>query len=125
MKNLRHGFTLIEVLVSVVILSVVLVGFIKIQNENISIVNNLFSKKISMYENTLFLNDNISFYNKQNIDAYTALSPHFFITNDKTKSALSAIKREITVERAKDKFNNVTFNKLILKDKNSTIKYTF
>lgn len=114
-----------EVLVSVVILSVVLVGLIKIQNENISIVNNLFSKKISMYENTLFLNDNISFYNKQNIDAYTALSSHFFITNDKTKSALSAIKREITIERAKDKFNNVTFNKLILKDKNSTIKYTF
>lgn len=78
-----------------------------------------------MYENTLFLNDNISFYNKQNIDAYTVLSPHFFITNDKAKSALTAIKREIITERTKDKFNNVTFNKLILKDKNSTIKYIY
>lgn len=125
MKNLRHGFTLIEVLVSVVILSVVLVGFIKIQNENISIVNNLFAKKISMYENTLFLNDNISFHNKQNIDAYTVLASHFFITNDKAKSALTSIKREIIIEKAKDKFNNVTFDTLILKDKNATIKYTF
>jgi len=124
LRNDRSGFTLIEVLVSVVILSIATVSFMSLQSQHISTIGNLISKKTSLYENTLFF-DKINDSNADiTTDAYTTLG-NIGITNDDTKNILQSIKKEIIIQKPTNTMELNITKTAIIKDINSSSSYNF
>ncbi len=124
MKNDRSGFTLIEVLVSVVILSIATVSFMSLQSQHISSIGNLISKKTSLYENTLFFDKINDTNTNMTTDAYTVLQD-IGITNDDTKNILQSIKKEIIIQKPINDMELNLTKKAIIKDINSSSSYNF
>jgi len=124
LKNDRSGFTLIEVLVSVVILSIATVSFMSLQSQHISSIGNLISKKTSLYENTLFFDKINDTNTNMTTDAYTVLQS-IGITNDDTKNILQSIKKEIIIQKPINDMELNLTKKAIIKDINSSSSYNF
>jgi len=93
---MRKGFTLMEIMVSVVLIAIVVLGIIKIQKENIFMAKYIAGRVQSELSNTLFLGKTAMRYNKDEKDAYTLLS-HMRIRNDKSKEILKKITRKIYI----------------------------
>jgi len=93
---MRKAFTLMEIMVSVVLIAIVVLGIIKLQKENIFMAKYIAGRVQSELSNTLFLGKTAARYNKDEKDAYTLLSP-MRIRNDKSKEILKKIKRKIYV----------------------------
>lgn len=93
---MRKAFTLMEIMVSVVLIAIVVLGIIKIQKENIFMAKYIAGRVQSELSNTLFLGKTAMRYNKDEKDAYSLLS-HMRIRNDKSKDILKKITRKIYV----------------------------
>ncbi len=93
---MRKAFTLMEIMVSVVLIAIVVLGIIKIQKENIFMAKYIAGRVQSELSNTLFLSKTAMRYNKDEKDAYTLLS-HMRIRNDKSKEILKKITRKIYI----------------------------
>jgi len=93
---MRKAFTLMEIMVSVVLIAIVVLGIIKLQKENIFMAKYIAGRVQSELSNTLFLGKTAARYNKDEKDAYTLLSP-MRIRNDKSKEILKKITRKIYV----------------------------
>ncbi len=93
---MRKAFTLMEIMVSVVLIAIVVLGIIKLQKENIFMAKYIAGRVQSELGNTLFLGKEAVRYNKDEKDAYTLIS-HMRIRNDKSKEILKKIKRKIYV----------------------------
>ena len=93
---MRKAFTLMEIMVSVVLIAIVVLGIIKLQKENIFMAKYIAGRVQSELSNTLFLGKAAARYNKDEKDAYTLLSP-MRIRNDKSKEILKKITRKIYV----------------------------
>ncbi len=93
---MRKAFTLMEIMVSVVLIAIVVLGIIKIQKENIFMAKYIAGRVQSELSNTLFLGKTAMRYNKDEKDAYTLLS-HMRIHNDKSKEILKKITRKIYI----------------------------
>ena len=93
---MRKAFTLMEIMVSVVLIAIVVLGIIKLQKENIFMAKYIAGRVQSELSNTLFLGKTAMRYNKDEKDAYTLLS-HMHIRNDKSKEILKKITRKIYV----------------------------
>ena len=91
---LKKGFTIIEILVSVVIIAIVTLTLAKINQQNAVMVYYVSSRLKNELTNTLFLHPQAQKYDKSEKDAYTILSS-MGIKNDKAKSYLKSIKRKI------------------------------
>lgn len=85
-----------EIMVSVVLIAIVVLGIIKIQKENIFMAKYIAGRVQSELSNTLFLSKTAMHYNKDEKDAYTLLS-HMRIRNDKSKEILKKITRKIYI----------------------------
>ena len=81
---MRKAFTLMEIMVSVVLIAIVVLGIIKLQKENIFMAKYIAGRVQSEMGNTLFLGKEAVRYNKDEKDAYTLVS-HMRIRNDKSK----------------------------------------
>jgi prepilin-type N-terminal cleavage/methylation domain-containing protein len=95
---MRRGFTLIEILVSVILISIVILGIAKIRNQNISVAKYISQRTQSELSNTLFLDKENEKFNKSKKDAATLLHS-LGIKKFKTKSVLKGIKREIIISQ--------------------------
>ena len=93
---MRKAFTLIEIMVSVVLIAIVVLGIIKLQKENIFMAKYIAGRVQSELSNTLFLGKTAMRYNKDEKDAYTLVS-HLHIRKDKSKEILKKITRKIYV----------------------------
>ncbi len=93
---MRKAFTLMEIMVSVVLIAIVVLGIIKIQKENIFMAKYIAGRVQSELSNTLFLGKTALRYNRDEKDAYTLLSG-MRIRNDKSKEILKKITRKIYV----------------------------
>ena len=93
---MRKAFTLMEIMVSVVLIAIVVLGIIKLQKENIFMAKYIAGRVQSELSNTLFLGKTAMRYNKDEKDAYTLVS-HLRIRNDKSKEILKKITRKIYV----------------------------
>jgi prepilin-type N-terminal cleavage/methylation domain-containing protein len=93
---MRKAFTLMEIMVSVVLIAIVVLGIIKLQKENIFMAKYIAGRVQSEMGNTLFLGKEAVRYNKDEKDAYTLVS-HMRIRNDKSKEILKKIQRKIYV----------------------------
>jgi len=127
LKNLRSAFSLVEILISVMIISVVIVAIAKIDSQNISMAEYISNRSKAEFENTLFLTKEALKYNKDKKDAYTLLRG-FKISKIKSKNYLKSIKRKIYIERAipiKESIVPIELNVIMLKSKYSARYHRF
>ncbi len=91
------AFTIIEVLVSVVLITIVALGAVKLQQESRSMAIYLSDRSKSELSNTLFLGKEVMRYHKDEKDAYTLLSKTFKISDDQSRNILKKSKRNIFI----------------------------
>ena len=94
--RLHSAFTLIEVLVSVVLISIVVLGIVKIREQNIAAAHYLSSRMQQELGNSLFLGKEVQRFSGEEKDAY-ALLRDLGIKRDKTREVLRGIRRTIRV----------------------------
>ncbi|ADV45327.1 prepilin-type N-terminal cleavage/methylation domain-containing protein [Nitratifractor salsuginis] len=90
----KKAFTLIEVLVSVVLISIVVLGIMRIRQQNIAAVEYLEGRMKSELANTLFLDRGSLKYRGEKKDALTLLN-HLGIKKSKTREILRKEERTI------------------------------
>ncbi len=93
---MRRGFTIIEVLVSVALISIVVVGVVKIGSQNQQIAHYISGRVKSELANTLFLTPNVMRYDKEEKSAYVLLD-HLHGDKDATRQILKHLKRKIHI----------------------------
>jgi prepilin-type N-terminal cleavage/methylation domain-containing protein len=140
MNNLKKyttnkAFTLIEVLVSVVIVSFVVIGALKIEGKNNQMSNYLQKRARAELDNSLFLTDKVQRYDKSKKNAYDLLVDDFQINDDESRQLLKSIEKTINITEAEpipvgateDSPAVFTFysNQIILKGKYPAPYYTF
>jgi len=117
----REAFTIIEVLISVVLISIVALGAVKLQQESRNMA--LYLSDRSKYElsNTLFLGKEVFRYHKEKKDAYTLLERSFKVKDFKSRDTLKNIHRNIFIsdplEMPEGDAVPVRINEILLKDR--------
>jgi prepilin-type N-terminal cleavage/methylation domain-containing protein len=96
MGKIRQAFTLIEVLVSVALISVVVLGIMRIRQQNISAVHYLEGRMKDELANTLFLDRAVLKYRGDRRDALSVLH-HLGVKKSKTRDILRKQERTIWV----------------------------
>lgn len=104
---MKRGFTIIEIIVSVVIIAIVTLTLAKINRQNANMVDYVNSRNKNELSNTLFLTPEAVKYNKSKKDAYTLLSK-MGIKNSETRTYLKKLTRKIYTQ------NNIPLNKMIV-----------
>jgi len=93
---MRKAFTLIEIMVSVVLISIVVMGIVKIQKDSIFMAKYISGRVQSELSNTIFLSKSAMRYNKDEKDAYTIVEK-MHIKKSETREILKKIKRKIYI----------------------------
>ncbi len=91
---MKKAFTIMEIIVSVLIIAIVTLTLAKINKQNVNMVNYVTTRLQNELSNTLFLHPEAFKYNKSKKDAYTLLH-NMKIKNDSAKAYLKKITREI------------------------------
>ena len=94
---MKRGFTLIEIIISVVIIAIVTLSLAKINRQNANMVDYVTTRNKYELTNTLFLTQEAAKYNKSEKDAYTLLSK-MGIKNSDVRMYLKNLKRKIYVD---------------------------
>ncbi|CAA6828015.1 MAG: Unknown protein [uncultured Sulfurovum sp.] len=96
-KKLRAGFTLIEILISVVILSGAILFTLRIHSDNKEHIIYLSERNKNSLQDSLFLSTNVLRHHKDNKSAYELLERHLKIEEDKSRQTLKKTNREIYI----------------------------
>ncbi|WP_456431083.1 prepilin-type N-terminal cleavage/methylation domain-containing protein [Nitratifractor sp.] len=90
----RPAFTLIEILVSVMLIAIVVTGILKIREQTLHAARFVTGRMQEELSNSLFLDKEALRYSGEHKDAYTILH-RFGIKNDTTRRILKEIERDI------------------------------
>jgi len=99
MKALRPAFTLIEILISVSILSVAFLYVLRVHADNRKHIIYLSERNKNSLQDSLFLSKNILRYHKDTKTAYEILRRHLKVKEDESRQALKKIKRSIYIPK--------------------------
>ena len=124
---MKRAFTIIEVIVSVIIISIVVLGLTKINRQNIDMADYVSSRNKSELSNTLFLTKEAYKYDKSEKDAYTLLQK-MGISKLETRQYLKKLKRKIYIDRdikLKKMVVPLNVQAIMLKSKYATKYYRF
>ncbi len=94
---MRRAFTIIEIIISVVIIAMTTLTLAKMSKQNSTMVDYVTNRLKNELSNTLFLHPESLNYDKSRKDAYTILHS-MGIRNDKTKAYLKHLKRKIFIQ---------------------------
>ena len=97
MNRLRKGFTLIEILVSVLILSGAIVYVLQVHSQNHEQIVYISERNKKTLEDSLFLVDNIIRYHKDEKNAYDVLADYFRVDKFESRQILKTTKRHIFI----------------------------
>jgi len=132
---MKSAFTLIEVIMSVIIVSIVVMGAMKLQEKNRDMAVYISQRGNSELDNSLFLTPKVYRYDKDEKDAYEMLRGQFNIKDDESREILKTITKNINITEDKDipismEENEApifTFytNEILLKGKYPTRYYNF
>ncbi|SFV60097.1 hypothetical protein MNB_SV-12-1011 [hydrothermal vent metagenome] len=100
--KVSRGFTLIEVIMSVLIVSIVVMGAMKLQNKNRDMAVYISQRGNSELDNSLYLVKKTYRYDKDEKDAYEILRDEFNIKDDESREALKAITKKINITEDED-----------------------
>ena len=131
-KN-RRAFTLIEVIVSVILISGVILGILKLLEESRSQAVYISQRNLVALQDSLYLTPNSLKYHKENKDAYTILDPYFKIDNFNSKKILKEITRDIFIPEPLtislfddgEEGPKAIIDELMLKDRYSSFYFRF
>jgi len=99
---MRQAFTLIEVIMSVIIVSIVVMGAMELQSKNRDMAIYITQRGNSELDNSLFLTQKAYRYDKDEKDAYEILRDEFNIRDDESKEVLKNIVKKINITEDKD-----------------------
>ncbi len=137
MKILRHAFTIIEVLISVIILSFAIIFVLQIHTDNQEQIVYISERNKLSFQDSLYLSPDILTHHKDTKTAYDILERYFKINELKSREILKKnsrdifIPEEITLIPAENQSSQVEaapsaiVNEVMLKDKHSSIYYHF
>jgi len=99
---MKRAFTLIEVIMSVIIVSIVVMGAMELQSKNRDMAVYISQRGNSELDNSLFLTQKAYRYDKDEKDAYEILRDEFNIKDDDSKEILKTITKKINITEDKD-----------------------
>ena len=97
MKYSRPAFTLIEILVSVLILSGSIVYALQIHSQNHEQILYISERSKLSLQDSLFLAEEVRAYHKDKKESYDIVSRYFKIDDLKSREILKNISREYTI----------------------------
>lgn len=96
-KKFQQAFTLIEVLVSVIIVSIVVVGAMQISKQNKGMASYLLKRSSREMDNALFLTKKIQRYSNDKKSAYDLLMDEFSIKDFESRKMLKKVEKTINI----------------------------
>ena len=126
-KN-KKAFTLIEVLVSVLIMSGVIIYVLKMHSATAEEINYISNKSKYSLEDSIFLIGRISNLDKKEIDGYENTGRVFSFKNNKTHEIIKKEKRYFRVFKENLQLEGappIIINRIILKDKYKSSYFRF
>ncbi len=97
MKILRPAFTIIEILISVIILSGSIVYALQIHSQNHEQIVYISERNKLSLQDSLFLADDVVKYHKDKKEAYEVLRKHFKVKDLKSRELLKKSSREFFI----------------------------
>jgi len=97
---IKKAFTLIEVIMSVIIVSIVVMGAMQVQEQNSDMATYLLKRGKSELDNALFLTEKVQRYSKDTKSAYDILTDEFSIKDFKSREILKKIEKTINITEA-------------------------
>ena len=130
MKTLRPAFTIIEILISVIIISLAIIPVLKLHTSNHEQIVYISERNKRALQDSLYLDPSIFSYHKDTKTAYDILGRHFKIKELESREILKKTQRDIFIPEAieiipEDEQGGptATANAVMLKDKHSSIYY--
>ncbi len=132
MKLLRPAFTIIEILISVIILSLAIVPVLKVHTDNHEQIVYISERNKRALQDSLYLDPSIFQQHKETKSAYEILSGSFKINDLKSREILKKNQREIYIPEViritplpEEGGPAAIINEVMLKDKHSSNYYQF
>ncbi len=132
MKQLRPAFTIIEILISVIIISLAIIPVLKIHTENHGQIVYISERNKRALQDSLYLSSNILQHHKDNKTAYEILERSFKINLQESREILKKSSRdvfipeEIKVISVQEQGGPAAIvNEVMLKDKHSSNYFHF
>ncbi len=132
MRQLRPAFTIIEILVSVIILSLAIVPVLKVHTDNHEQIVYISERNKRALQDSLYLDSMILKQHKETKSAYEILAGTFKINELKSREILKKNQREIYIPEAiritplpEEGGPTAIVNEVMLKDKHSSSYYEF
>ncbi len=132
MKQLRPAFTIIEILISVIILSLAIVPVLKVHTDNHEQIVYISERNKRALQDSLYLDPAIFQQHKETKNAYEILAGSFKINELKSREILKKNQREIYIPDAiritplpEQGGPSAIINEVMLKDKHSSNYYSF
>lgn len=132
MKILRPAFTIIEILVSVIILSFAIIFVLKVHTDNQEQIVYISERNKLSLEDSLYLSPNILRHHKDSKSAYDLVERFFKIKEQESREILKKNERdifipeEITILPPQDiQGPTATVNEIMLKGQHSSIYHRF
>ena len=99
-KSIKRAFTLIEVLVSVIIVFIVVVGAMQLSRQNKDMATYLLKRGSSEIDNSLFLTKKVQRYSNDKKSAYDLLVDEFSIKDFDSRDLLKKVEKKINITEA-------------------------
>ena len=96
----KKAFTLIEVLVSVIIVFIVVLGAMQISKQNKNMATYLLKRGSSEIDNSLFLTKKVQRYSNDKKSAYDLLVDEFSIKDFESRDLLKKVEKKINITEA-------------------------
>ena len=130
-KTLRPAFTIIEILISVIIISVSIIFVLKVHSQNREQIVYISERNKLSLQDSLFLSDDVIRYHKDRKEAYDVLEKHFKVKESKSRELLKKNARDFFIPEPinilpVDGYGpTAVVDEIMLKDKHSSIYYHF
>ena len=132
MKQLRPAFTIIEILISVIIISLAIIPVLKIHTENHEQIVYISERNKRALQDSLYLSSNILQHHQDNKTAYEVLERFFKIKEQESREILKKSSRDVFIPEEIKIFPvqeqgvpSAIVNEVMLKDKHSSNYYHF
>ena len=132
MKQLRPAFTIIEILISVIIISLAIIPVLKIHTENHEQIVYISERNKRALQDSLYLSSNILQHHQDNKTAYEVLERLFKIKEQESRGILKKSSRDVFIPEEikiipmqEQSGPAAIVNEVMLKDKHSSNYYHF
>ena len=132
MKQLRPAFTIIEILISVIIISLAIIPVLKIHTENHEQIVYISERNKRALQDSLYLSSNILQHHQDNKTAYEVLERLFKIKEQESRGILKKSSRDVFIPEEikiipmqEQTGPAAIVNEVMLKDKHSSNYYHF